>query len=157
MPGATLTGWAEWVVWKEWICNSHVASYTSGVGFPFLGRSKPRFGGAFCFRIAGARPSFQENTVAPWLATLIAQCGPARPSRQEGSRLKGGSMIRPSIKGQRLAALFLLGFLLFNYPLLNLFAGPGQVWGIPLLYVYVFAVWALLIGLMALVVEKRND
>jgi hypothetical protein len=65
-------------------------------------------------------------------------------------------MIRPSIKGQRLAALFLLGFLLLNYPLLDL-AGPGRVWGIPILYVYVFAVWALLIGLMALVVEKRND
>jgi hypothetical protein len=65
-------------------------------------------------------------------------------------------MIRPSIKGQRLAALFLLGCLLFNYPLLGLFAGPGQVLGIPMLYVYVFAVWALLIGLMALVVEKRN-
>ena len=66
-------------------------------------------------------------------------------------------MIRPSIKGQRLAALFLLGFLLFNYPLLNLFAGRGQVLGIPVLYVYVFTVWALLIGLMAWVVEKRND
>ncbi|TMG74230.1 MAG: hypothetical protein E6H80_08395 [Betaproteobacteria bacterium] len=66
-------------------------------------------------------------------------------------------MIRPSIKGQRLAALFLLGFLLFNYPLLTLFVGPSQVLGIPVLYVYVFAVWALLIGLMALVVEKRND
>jgi peptidoglycan/LPS O-acetylase OafA/YrhL len=66
-------------------------------------------------------------------------------------------MIRPSIKGQRLVALFLLGFLLFNYPFLNLFAGPSQVWGIPVLYGYVFAVWALLIGLMALVVEKRND
>ena len=66
-------------------------------------------------------------------------------------------MIRPSIKGQRLAALFLLGFLLFNYPLLNLFAGPGQVLGIPVLYVYAFTVWALLIGLMAWVVEKRND
>jgi hypothetical protein len=66
-------------------------------------------------------------------------------------------MIRPSIKGQRLAALFLLGFLLFNYPLLTLFAGPSQVLGIPVLYLYVFAVWALLIGLMALVVEKRND
>ncbi len=51
-------------------------------------------------------------------------------------------MIRPSIKGQRLAALFMLGFLLFNYPFLNLFAGPSQVWGIPVLYVYVFAVWA---------------
>ena len=66
-------------------------------------------------------------------------------------------MIRPSIKGQRLAALFLVGCLLFNYPLLNLFAGPSTVEGIPVLYVYVFAVWALLIGLMALVVEKRND
>ena len=66
-------------------------------------------------------------------------------------------MIRPSIKGQRLVALFLLGFLLLNYPLLNLFAGPTQVFGIPVLYTYVFAVWALLIGLMALVIESRND
>jgi hypothetical protein len=66
-------------------------------------------------------------------------------------------MIRPSIKGQRLAALFLLGCLLFNYPLLSLFAGPTYILGIPLLYAYVFLVWALLIGLMALVVEKRND
>jgi hypothetical protein len=66
-------------------------------------------------------------------------------------------MIRPSITGQRLAALFLLGFLLLNYPLLTLFVGPTHVWGIPVLYVYVFAVWALLIGLMALVVEKQSD
>ena len=66
-------------------------------------------------------------------------------------------MIRPSIKGQRLVALFLLGLLLFNYPLLNLFATPTHVFGVPVLYVYVFAVWALLIALMAFVVEKRND
>ena len=66
-------------------------------------------------------------------------------------------MIRPSIKGQRLVALFLLGALLLNYPLLNLFAGPGRVLGIPVLYAYIFSTWALLIGLMALVVEKRND
>jgi hypothetical protein len=66
-------------------------------------------------------------------------------------------MIRPSIKGQRLVALFLLGFLLLNYPLLNLFAGPVRVLGIPVLYAYVFAVWAALIALMALVVEKGND
>ena len=65
-------------------------------------------------------------------------------------------MIRPDIKGQRLAALFLLGLLLFNYPLLTLFAGSVHVLGIPVLYFYVFAVWALLIGLMALVVEKRD-
>ena len=66
-------------------------------------------------------------------------------------------MIRPSIKGQRLAALFLLGCLLFNYPLLSLFASPGHILGIPLLYAYVFLAWALFIGLMALIVEKRND
>jgi hypothetical protein len=66
-------------------------------------------------------------------------------------------MIRPSIKGQRLVALFLLGLLLFNYPLLNLFAAPNPVLGVPILYAYVFAVWAVLIGLMALVVEKRTD
>jgi hypothetical protein len=66
-------------------------------------------------------------------------------------------MIRPSVKGQRLVALFLLGLLLFNYPLLDLFAGPGQIFGVPILYVYVFSVWALLLALMAIVVEKRSD
>lgn len=66
-------------------------------------------------------------------------------------------MIRPSVKGQRLVALFLLGCLLFNYPLLNLFSNGGEVFGIPLLYVYVFGVWAALIGLMALVVQMRGD
>lgn len=66
-------------------------------------------------------------------------------------------MARPRVKGQRLVALFLLGCLLFNYPLLKLFAREGEVFGIPLLYVYVFSVWALLIGLMALVVEMRGD
>ena len=66
-------------------------------------------------------------------------------------------MIGPSVKGQRLVALFLLGLLLLNYPLLDLFAGPTLVFGIPILYVYVFAVWALLLALMALVVEKRSD
>lgn len=63
---------------------------------------------------------------------------------------------QPSLKGQRLAALFLLGALLFNYPLLQLFARDGTVLGLPLLYCYVFSAWAALIGLMALVVERRE-
>lgn len=66
-------------------------------------------------------------------------------------------MIRPGIKGQRLVALFLLGCLLFNYPLLSLFTGHKEIFGIPLLYAYLFMAWALLIGLMMLVVEKRGD
>lgn len=66
-------------------------------------------------------------------------------------------MIRSSVTGQRLAALFFLGCLLFNYPLLSLFTGRSEIFGIPLLYAYVFGVWALFIGLMALAVEKRGD
>jgi hypothetical protein len=66
-------------------------------------------------------------------------------------------VIRPSIKGARLVALFLLGVLLFNFPLLPLVDRPITVLGIPLLYAYVFGVWALLIGLMALVLERRGD
>jgi len=65
-------------------------------------------------------------------------------------------MNRPGIKGPRLVALFLLGLLLLNYPLLQRFERPGEVLGVPLLYAYVFAVWALLIALMALVLEKRD-
>jgi hypothetical protein len=61
-----------------------------------------------------------------------------------------------SLKGQRLAALFLLGCLLFNYPLLQLFSRDGAILGIPLIYCYVFGAWAALIGLMALVVEHRG-
>jgi len=64
--------------------------------------------------------------------------------------------VRPSIKGPRLAALFLLGVLLLNFPFLHLVDRPVVFLGVPLLYAYVFAVWALLIGLMALVLERRG-
>lgn len=64
-------------------------------------------------------------------------------------------MNKPNIKAQRLAALFLLGAVLFNYPLLALFNRSALVWGVPVLYVYVFAAWLLLIMLLALVIEKK--
>jgi hypothetical protein len=60
------------------------------------------------------------------------------------------------LRGQRLAALFLLGCLLFNYPLLQLFVRDGVIFGVPLLYWYVFGAWTALIGLMALVVERKS-
>ena len=60
------------------------------------------------------------------------------------------------LTGQRLIALFLLGLLLLNYPIFSLFAGTTHVLGAPLLYVYVFFVWAALIALMALVLERRS-
>jgi len=60
------------------------------------------------------------------------------------------------VRGQRLAALALLGLLLFNYPLLAVFNVPGTLLGIPVLYAYFFLAWAALIALMALAIERRG-
>ena len=60
------------------------------------------------------------------------------------------------MKGERLVAIAVLGFLLFNYPLLALFNRPGTVFGIPVLYAYIFAVWLLTIALVAWVAETRK-
>jgi hypothetical protein len=56
-------------------------------------------------------------------------------------------------KSQRLVALCILGVLLFNYPLLALFNVAATVFGIPVLYAYIFTAWSLLIAAMAYVVE----
>ena len=57
--------------------------------------------------------------------------------------------MKPGIKGQRLIATFLFGCLLFNYPLLALFNVPASVFGLPVLYLYLFVAWALVIALLA--------
>jgi hypothetical protein len=59
------------------------------------------------------------------------------------------------IRAQRLAAIGILGCLLFNYPILALFNRPGFVFGIPLVYAYVFAAWCLLIALLAAIASRR--
>ena len=66
-------------------------------------------------------------------------------------------MNRSIITGQRLAAIFLLGCVLFNYPLIALFNMPGEIADIPLLYFFLFGAWALLIVLMAWVIERRRE
>ena len=62
-------------------------------------------------------------------------------------------MQQRTLTGQRLAALFLLGLLIFNYPLLSLFNDAGTWFGVPRLYAYLFLAWALFIGLLALIAE----
>ena len=57
-------------------------------------------------------------------------------------------------KGQRFVALCLLGTLLFNYPILALFNVSGMVFGVPVLYVYMFIAWAALIAVMAWLAES---
>jgi hypothetical protein len=57
-------------------------------------------------------------------------------------------------KGQRFVALCMLGVLLFNYPILALFNVSGTLFGVPMLYAYIFIAWAALIALMALVADS---
>jgi hypothetical protein len=52
--------------------------------------------------------------------------------------------------------LFLLGCLLFNYPMLALFNVRATVFGVPLLYAYLFAAWAALIVLVAFIMERTD-
>ena len=57
-------------------------------------------------------------------------------------------------KEGRFVALCMLGVVLFNFPVLALFNVGGTIFGVPVLYAYIFAAWALLIALMALVAER---
>ncbi len=53
------------------------------------------------------------------------------------------------MKKERAVALFLFGLLAFNPPLLSIFSKPLFVFGIPLLYLYLFFVWAGFVLLVA--------
>ena len=57
-------------------------------------------------------------------------------------------------KSQRFVALCMLGMVLFNFPILALFNVAGTFFGVPVLYAYIFAAWAALIALMALMSER---
>ena len=59
----------------------------------------------------------------------------------------------PQPKAARFIALCMLGVVLFNFPVLALFNVGATLFGVPVLYVYIFAAWAALIALMALVAE----
>ena len=55
--------------------------------------------------------------------------------------------------GERCLGLFLLGLLAFSPPVLSLFRIETLVLGLPLLCLYLFVAWAILIALMALIVH----
>ncbi|HRC60092.1 MAG: hypothetical protein KA271_07575 [Propionivibrio sp.] len=58
------------------------------------------------------------------------------------------------LAGERLVAAFLGGCLLFNYPVLSLFDLGTELFGIPLIFLYIFAAWAGLIAVMAWFIER---
>ncbi|WP_366945251.1 hypothetical protein [Zoogloea sp.] len=63
-------------------------------------------------------------------------------------------MIKATLTGQRLVALFLLGWVVVNYPVLSVFDVDHSWFGVPSLYLYVFGVWAAVIALMAWIIER---
>jgi hypothetical protein len=64
---------------------------------------------------------------------------------------------KPGRRAERLAGVFLLGCLLFNFPLLALFNVQGAtVLGVPVAYAYLFGAWALVIALVAAIMERTN-
>ena len=56
-------------------------------------------------------------------------------------------------RSQRLLALFAAGAVAFNFPLLALWDRDVRIFGVPLFPAGLFLVWALLIVLLALIVE----
>ena len=65
-------------------------------------------------------------------------------------------MRKPSLRAYRIVSLFLLGCLLFNYPALALFNVGATAAGVPVLYVYLFFAWGLIVALAAIVIEGGN-
>lgn len=55
---------------------------------------------------------------------------------------------------QKLVALFCLGWLLLSFPLLTLWDRPVTLFGLPLLPTGLFLVWALLIAVLAWLMER---
>jgi len=66
-------------------------------------------------------------------------------------------MRRSTLMGQRLVAVFLAGCFLYYSPVISLLDRPLDLLGLPVLYLYLFGVWVVLIGLMAWIVEGSDQ
>jgi hypothetical protein len=59
-------------------------------------------------------------------------------------------------QNERLIVLLIIGFIFLNYPLLSLFSKVRLMFGIPVLYLYIFTVWTIFIVCMAVILEKKT-
>ena len=58
-------------------------------------------------------------------------------------------------KSAKLIGFFIIGLVLLTFPIINLFGRELFVGGIPLLYVYVFGVWLMLIIIVRQILKSR--
>ncbi len=59
--------------------------------------------------------------------------------------------------GARSVALFLLGIVAFNAPLMAIFSVEARVLGVPLLYLYLFLAWGALIAFVRLAARPGGE
>ena len=64
--------------------------------------------------------------------------------------------MRPSLRTQRLIALCIAGAVMLNFPLLTLWDADARVFGLPLMPTALVALWAVLIGCAAWIVEVKR-
>lgn len=77
---------------------------------------------------------------------------PAAPGESSAGRTAS-----PRIpEGQRLAAVFALGVLLLNFPLLALWDVRATLMGIPAFPLALFVLWVLLIGLVGWMADRKE-
>jgi ABC-type transport system involved in multi-copper enzyme maturation permease subunit len=59
--------------------------------------------------------------------------------------------------GQKLFFLFLLFLVLFSFPIMSIFNTSKLVMGIPVLFVYLFFIWIVLISLLYLILKDKKN
>tara|TARA_B100000315_G_scaffold260691_1_gene324130 strand:- start:3327 stop:3569 length:243 start_codon:yes stop_codon:yes gene_type:complete len=57
---------------------------------------------------------------------------------------------------ERYGALVILAALLFNPPIMSIFNSTDLILGVPMLFLYLFVAWALIIGLNAYLAKKLS-
>ena len=60
-------------------------------------------------------------------------------------------------KSYLLILIFFVMLLSFNFPVLAIFNKAALRWGIPVLYLYVFVIWAASIAALVLLMEYRQS
>jgi hypothetical protein len=62
----------------------------------------------------------------------------------------------PKRKGERLISLLIVGIILLNFPLLSVFSKTYLLLGFPILFLYLFITWGVIIGAIVLVLHDRS-
>ncbi|MBT7954320.1 MAG: hypothetical protein HN731_03965 [Rhodospirillaceae bacterium] len=57
---------------------------------------------------------------------------------------------------ERYGALIILAALLFNPPIMSIFNSTRLIFGVPMLFLYLFVAWALVIGFNAYLAKKLS-